>query len=490
MKITFLNAPFLKNFSRPQRSPAVTKSGTLYFPMWLAYAAGYAESRQHDIDLIDAPADGHDEDYVIKRIKGFGPGLVVLDTSTPSLYSDIRFCAAIKAALPGVCTVLVGTHVTALPEQSIGIDPKAVDAIAVAEYDITVSELAAALASGADMRSVAGLCLLHEGKAIRTAPRAPLEELDILPFVSRMYKRFLNIERYFNPNALFPMVTITTTRGCPHQCIFCVYPQTVMGHKLRTRSVKNVVDEVQYIVENFDGVKSIFFEDDTFPANKKRCIEICREIVSRGIRISWTANARADLDYETMVEMHKSGCRSLCVGFESGNQKLLDTIKKRIQVDGMQDFMNSARKAGILVHGCFMIGLPGETRVTAQQTLDLAKRLNPDTMQFYPIMVYPGTEAYEWYKSRNLIITDDFSKWITQAGLHNTVVRTEQMTPEELVAFCDKARRDFYLRPSYIFYKIRQTLTKPQEMKRNLKSARTFFKYLIKGSDIEREKSC
>lgn len=490
MKITFLNPPFIKNFSRPQRSPAVTKSGTLYYPMWLSYAAGLADSKGYEVDLIDAPADGYEDDYVLKRIAAFAPDMVVVETSTPSIYNDVKFCSAIKGSAPKkVCIVIVGTHVTALPEESLMLAPS-VDAVAVGEFDLTIVETADAILHDRDLGLVPGLCLKVDGKPLRTGKRPPIEDLDILPFVSKMYKRFLNPERYFNPNALFPMVTITTSRGCPHQCTFCVYPQTVMGHKLRVRSTANVVDEIEYITKNFEGVKSIFFEDDTFPANKKRCIEICEEIIRRGIRISWTANARADLDYETMRVMHASGCRSVCVGFESGSQNLLDTIKKRITVDKMSDFMIAAKKAGILVHGCFMIGLPGETRATAQETLDLAKRLNPDTMQFYPIMVYPGTEAYEWYKSRHLIITDDFSKWITPAGLHNTVVRTEQMTPEEMVAFCDKARREFYLRPSYLFYKLWQTFTNPQEMKRNLKSARTFIKYLFKGSDIDRQRSC
>jgi radical SAM superfamily enzyme YgiQ (UPF0313 family) len=352
-----------------------------------------------------------------------------------------------------------------------------------------VAELAAALEAGRDPATVAGICHRVDGRPTRTGPRPPIADLDALPFVSRVYRRFLRIQDYFNPNALHPMVTITTSRGCPHQCTFCVYPQTMMGHKLRLRSVANVLDEIEYIAQAFPEAAAIFFEDDTFAAVKRRCVEIAEGMLSRGIRVSWTANARADLDFETMRAMKRSGCRCLCVGFESGSQELLDAIRKRIKVDRMAQFMDDARRAGILIHGCFIVGHPGETKGTMEQTLALAKRLNPDTVQFYPVMVYPGTEAYEWYRQRGLIATEDFSKWLTPSGLHNTVIRSEEVSAAELVRFCDHARREFYLRPRYLLYKLGQTLRHPSEMKRTLKSARTFAKHLARGSDV-RDAGC
>jgi radical SAM superfamily enzyme YgiQ (UPF0313 family) len=460
MKILFLNPPYHKKFSRSQRSPAVTKSGTLYYPMWLSYAAACAEKAGNEIDLIDAPADGY----------------------------EVEICGKLKDAFPGVFVLLVGTHVTALPEESLKLSNK-IDAIAVGEFDYTVRETAHALSNGGDIGSVQGLCYWKDGVPVMTERRPPIEDLDDIPFVSSIYKRFLRIGNYFNPNALFPMVTITTSRGCPFQCIFCVYPQTMMGHRLRLRSVKNVVDEIEYIAGSFHGIEAIFFEDDTFTAIKKRCLEISGEIIRRNIKISWTINARADLDFDTMKTIKAAGCRSMCVGFESGSQHLLDTIKKRVSIENMERFMADARKAGILVHGCFMVGHPGETNETMNDTLELAKRLNPDTVQFYPIMVYPGTKAYDWYKEKGHLITDDFSKWLTPGGLHSTVVKTDNLSAEDLVRFCDRARREFYLRPGYLWYKLKQTVSNPSEMRRNLKSARTFFKYLIKGSDVE-QKSC
>lgn len=482
--LSFINPPYLKKFSRAQRSPAVTKSGTIYFPMWLAYAAGYAENCGYDIDLVDAAAEEITKEAVIKRVSEFAPLLAVVDTSTPSIYNDTAFCEELKRQCPELFIVLVGTHVSALPEDSLQLNG-AVDAVAIGEYDVTISELADVLAHGKKLKGIAGLCYRSPEGIVTTESRVFLQDLDRLPMVSMIYKRFLKIENYFNPNALFPMVTITTSRGCPHRCIFCVYPQTMVGHRLRVRSVKNVVDEIEYIKNNFSSVKSIFFEDDTFAANKKRCIQICQEMIQRNISLSWTANARADLDLETLSIMKEAGCRSLCVGFESGDQQLLDNIRKGIAVEGSRLFMEAARKAKILVHGCFIVGLPGETRETMQKTLRLAIDLKPDTMQFYPVMVYPGTEAYRWYEERNLIMTTDFSEWLTPAGQHNTVIKGESLSSLELVEFCDKARRAFYLRPAYIWYKVRQMLRSPREIRRTVKSARTFFIHLLKGSDTK-----
>jgi radical SAM superfamily enzyme YgiQ (UPF0313 family) len=451
--------------------------------MWLAYATGVLIKNDFEVELIDAPAGGYNMDDIIRKVKNFQPHLIILDTSTPSIYNDVTVGGKLKEIFPSSFIILVGTHVSALPEETLNMGRR-IDAVARHEYDYTILELAKTLAENGNLNHIPGISFRDNGKIIHNPPRPYIENLDELPFVSGVYKRFLKIENYFNPNALYPMVTITTSRGCPFRCTFCVYPATLMGRQFRLRSVENVVDEMEYIVENFPQAKSIFFEDDTLTVNKKRCVELSELIIKRGIKISWTANARVGLDSETMKIMKKSGCRCLCVGFESGSQMILDNMKKNIKLEKMFEFMKNAKKAGILIHGCFMAGLPGETKETMKQTLKLAKQLNPDTVQFYPVMVYPGTEAYEWYKNKGLLVTEDFSKWLTPSGLHNTVVKTEELSPEELVKFCDDARREFYLRPRYLFYKLKQLVLHPEEIRRTIKSARTFYRYLLKGSDI------
>jgi radical SAM superfamily enzyme YgiQ (UPF0313 family) len=280
------------------------------------------------------------------------------------------------------------------------------------------------------------------------------------------------------------MVTLITSRGCPFLCRFCVYPQTMTGRKYRLRSVEDVIEEIRFVQRTFPEVKSIFFEDDTLTVNKSRLIAFSEALIKSNVRIPFVANSRIDLDLETMKVLKAAGCRQLCVGFESGNQEILNEIRKGIKIERMEAFMENARKAGILIHGCFMIGFPGETHQTVEQTIALALRLNPDTVQFYPVMVYPGTEAYLDYLSKGWITAADFREWLTPSGLHNCVIRNDVFAPAELVKLCDEARRRFYLRPRYMAYKLVQMVLHPSLALRTVKAARTFFKHLVFGSGV------
>jgi radical SAM superfamily enzyme YgiQ (UPF0313 family) len=256
-----------------------------------------------------------------------------------------------------------------------------------------------------------------------------------------------------------------------------------MGHVYRKRSVKSIVDEFVYIRDNFPQVKEIMIEDDTLTADRKRCREFAQGLIDASATgIPWSANSRADVDLETMRIMKKANCRLFCVGFESGDQQVLDNIKKSLKIETIRTFRKNARKAGILVHGCFMVGNKGDGPGPLRATFRFAKELEPDTAQFFPIMVYPGTEAFDYFKDKGWITTGDYRKWITQDGLHSSVVSNPELTYEQLVAFCDRARRQFYLRPKYIISKIFQILAHPGEAKRIFKAFGTFYKYLVRFS--------
>ena len=492
MKVWAINPPFLPKYSRPQRSPAVTKSGTLYYPIWLAYTVGVLEEAGFEVTFTDAPAAGLTTEHVLARARSLQPSFIVMDTSTPSIENDLQVADALKVVLPRSVLLLVGTHVSALPEETLA-KAGSVDALARREYEYTVRELAALVAecNGARpdderLRRVAGLSFRSAGGIVHNPDRPFIESLDELPWVSRVYKKHLNIRDYFNQNALYPMVTLVTSRGCPFRCSFCLYPQTFTGRRYRFRRIEDVVNEMEYVAREFPDAKSIFFEDDTLTANRKRCLEFAEAVIRRGIRIPWEANSRIDLDLETMRQMRAAGCRELCVGFESGDQEILDGMRKGIRTERMFEFMKNARAAGLLVHGCFMFGFPGETRERIQKTIDLAVQLNPDTAQFYPVMVYPGTEAYEEYRAKGWLAASSFSDWLTPEGLHNCVVRNEHLSAAELVQLCDTARRRFYLRPRYFAYKLGQIMRHPDEFRRTARAASVFFKYLIRGSRVRR----
>jgi len=183
-----------------------------------------------------------------------------------------------------------------------------------------------------------------------------------------------------------------------------------------------------------------------------------------------------------MTAMRKAGCRLFCVGFESGDQRILDNIRKGTTIEKIRRFMKDAKRAGILIHGCFMVGNRGETRETLETTLRFAKELNPDTAQFFPIMVYPGTSDYAYFKEKGWIVTEDFRKWLTDDGLHSSVVSNPALSYETLVDFCDRARREFYLRPSYIASKFLQVCRSPSEAKRVVMAALRLFHYLFRPS--------
>lgn len=462
----------------------MTKSGTLYYPMWLAYATGVLEQEGFDVRLVDAPAQGKGVEEVSDFARDFRPAMAVLDTSTPSIYNDVKVAAKLKEILPHCTTVLVGPHVSALPEETLELD-SSLDVIVRGEYDYTVRDLARAVEKGEDFEDVLGITFRRDGKILHTQDRPLIDDLDKIPFVSKVYERDLNIRDYFYAICQHPEVTIITGRGCPHRCTYCVYPQTFQGRRYRARSPENVVEEFQYISETFTFVKEIFIEDDTFTVDRKRCREICQRLIEAKNRISWTANARADVDFETLRLMKRAGCRLLCVGVESGNQQVLNNIKKGITLGQIRSFFRNAKKAGILVHGCFLVGNKGDNEKTLAETLDFAKELNPDTAQFFPLMIYPGTEAYQWAKQENCVLTEDFSQWVTKEGLHNCVVQMSGLSNADLVAFCDRARREFYIRPAYFVWKLRQVLRHPSEFKRTAKSLKTFVKYLLRGTFSE-----
>jgi len=488
MKILALNPPFLPRYSRESRSPAVSKSGTLYYPMWLAYAAGWLEKSGHEIALIDAAAVDMKIEEVIERARAFGPAMAILDTSTPSIYHDAQVAARLTEAVPGLFVVLVGVHVSALPVETLRESP-GVHAVAFSEYEATLAELASVLAGGDSderLRAVAGLAFrAADGTCIKNRERPHIQNLDELPFVSSVYRRHLDIRPYFYGHSRYPLVVIVTGRGCPFRCTYCVVPQVLQGHAYRKRTVANVVEEFRYIAANFSEVKEIMIEDDTLTADTGRCRELALALIdARATTIPWSANARPEVDLETMRVMRKAGCRLFCVGLESGDQRILDNIRKGTRIERIHQFMRDARRAGILVHGCFMVGNRGETRQTLETTLRFAKELNPDTAQFYPIMIYPGTEDYRWFDERGWITTRDFRQWLTRDGLHSSVMSNPDLTYECLVAFCDRARREFYLRLSYIMRKGMQAVLRPSEFPRLLKGFRRVFRYLVFPSRI------
>ena len=477
MNVLMLNPPFKGRFSRTSRSPAVTLGGTIYYPFWLAYATGVLEQSGFQVSLIDAPAQGLSVADVIEQVKNEPPQLIVVDTSTPSIYSDVKVAEQFKERFPSSFVTLVGTHPSALPEETLKLSEK-VDAVAVGEYDYTMRDLASCLEKREDLRTVDGLVFRDGDEIVHNRPRALIENVDALPFVSEVYKRHLNVRDYYFAAANYPMVMIITGRGCPYKCFFCVYPQTFHSRKYRSRSAASVVDEFQWIAQNIPQVREIGIEDDTFTIDQERVKEICRQILERGIKIKWYCNVRVNLELETMRWMKKAGCRLVTVGFESADQESLNRMQKGITVAQIRQFVQDTRKAGLLVHGCFIIGNPGETTETMGKSLEMARELNCDTMQFFPLLVYPGTEAYRWAQENGYLVSESFADWADDAGMYRSVLNIPGLPAEAIEAFCLRANREYYLRPGYMLMKLKQLIFGPREVRRTLTGAITYFRRL------------
>lgn len=427
--------------------------------------------------LIDFPAETKELDDYRDGITEFAPGLVVCDTSTPSIESDVRVLESIKACFsPPPLGVLVGTHPSALPDESFKLNP-AIDIIARGEYDCTLCELA----ERQDMLpDILGISFRIDGVIVHNQDRPFAENLDEIPFVSSVYKKHLNIANYFYAHCRNPVISIFAGRGCPNRCFYCVYPQVMFGRRYRHRSVTHVVDELAYIEREFPEVREVLIDDDNFTADQEFVAEICDEIIRRGLAVTWTCEARVNLRYEIMVKMKAGGCRLLVAGFESGDQGVLDSINKGTTLAQGEEFTRNAKRAGLRVHGCFMVGNRSETRQTLDRTLAFALSLPLDTAQFFPLMVYPGTEAYQWAEENGYIRADNFRQWLTTDGMHNCVLHTDQLSATELVDFCDYARRRFYIRPRYLFYKGLDVLRNPREISRTVKAATTLLTHLFK----------
>ncbi|MBI2598116.1 MAG: radical SAM protein [Candidatus Diapherotrites archaeon] len=482
MKILMLNPPFLNKFSRTSRSPAISKGGCVYYPIWMGYATGILEQEGHDVKLVDATAASLTHEQAYKIAEDFSPELMVIDSVTASFHNDVFVAGKLKDMFPESFVMMVGDMVTAIPNEAMQASEK-IDALARGEYDFTVRDVAMELKQKKDMSKVLGLTFRDKnngGKIVSNPDREPIsgEELDKFPFVSEVYSRHLNIEDYFYPSVLYPEVTIITGRGCYYRCTFCKWPQLLTYHSYRARSVKNLVDEFEWIRDNLPQVKDIMIEDDTLTQDGKRTMELCQEIKNRGLKTTWTCNARADLDYELMRNMKEAGCRLMCVGFESADQQILNNIRKGTNIEKIKQFMNDSKRARILVHGCFMMGNNGETKETVRKTTEFAKELDPDTAQFFPVMVYPGTEAYRWAEENGFLTTKNWNEWLKPDGTHNTIVSTDKMTAQELVDACDRARIEFYLRPKFMARKLKQIIVNPKDIPRTAISTMVFAKYL------------
>ncbi len=481
MKVLLLNAPYKPNYARDMRWNDTGRGGTLYYPVWLAYATGILEQAGFECDLIDCatiPADC----IIFDTIQLDQYCVVIIDTSFPSLNVDIEFVKELKRYLPRIIMVMVGAPCSQFADKMLNAG---IDYVCRWEFDFVLRDLLTALRDGKDTRYINGvsvkICGNYQHNPYRPWSTGP--ELDSIPFVSSVYKKHLDITKYMlnYSHSLVPEVQIFTSRGCGYgQCAFCNWPQTLMGRKYRARSVDNVIAEFQWIESNMPEVKQVFIEDDTFTSDKKRVIEFCAKYLNSGLHLPWGAQARVGLDVYTMCDMKRANCMMIDVGYESGNDNILKTCKKGITTEQIRDFAKDARDAGMSVHGNWIIGLPGENKETIKQTWNLIKETKADAITVAVVSPFPGTEMYNQLKTSGNLITDDPNEYLDAMGHQKSIVSYPGLSAEEIKQTVDSFLKKYYLSFSYVPIALRRILSPNgwNELKVLWRSAKAFLKYL------------
>jgi radical SAM superfamily enzyme YgiQ (UPF0313 family) len=438
------------------------------------------EASQHDVRLVDAPAWNWSKDDVIADVKRFNPRLLVIDTSFTSLRNDLSVAEAIKNNLEGAEVVLVGPPASQFAEKMLANE--GVDIVARFEYDFTLRDIVQAMEDGKDFDSIKGISYKKGDVIVHNPNRGFISsvELDKIPFVSRVYRRHLRLKDYFLSSSLYPEVQIFTGRGCPYRCTFCSWPETFTGREYRTRSVENIVDELDFIRDELPEVKEVFLEDDTFTIDGKRVHMFCQEIKRRRLKVVWSCNARANLDFETMRSMKQAGCRLLIVGYESGSDDILKNVRKGISTERMRQFTQDAKKAGLMIHGDFIIGLPGETVETAKKTLQFIQELKPNILQVAVATPIPGTEFYQWAEENGSLLVKELEEALDGGGFQQSIVSYSDFTKKDIDDYVDKALKRYYLSPSYVPMALKNILRRNglQELRMMTIAAKGFFRYL------------
>jgi hopanoid biosynthesis associated radical SAM protein HpnJ len=369
---------------------------------------------------------------------------------------------------------MVGAKTMVDPEGSLNATP-ALDFVCREEFDYTCKEVAAGLPfSGINGLSYRG----GGGRIVHNPPRAIIENMDELPFVAPVYRRDLNIKNYFIGYLKHPYVSFYTGRGCRSKCTFCLWPQTVGGHRYRVRSAQNVLAEVLWIKENMPEVKEIMFDDDTFTdsSNLPRVEAIARGMGELGM--TWSCNAKANVPFKTLKIMKDNGLRLLLVGYESGDDQILLNIKKGLRTDIARRFTEDCRKLGILIHGTFILGLPGETKQTIESTINFAKEINPHTIQVSLAAPYPGTTLYKQAVANGWLQENDAVNLVNDQGVQLAAISYPHLSKEEIFHSMEVFYRRFYFRPGKIWEIVKEMLTSWDMMTRRLREGVEFFRFL------------
>ncbi len=409
-------------------------------PMDLAYMAADLEAKDVECRIIDYPVEGGGFEAVRRDLTSFQPDYLFVSITSFSFNADMEAARIAKEVVPNVVTVAKGAHFKLHGTEMLRSHP-CLDIAITGETELMATAL---LRPPEELGSIPGIAFRGERGLVQTPPRPPLEKMDLLPIPAR---HLVKNELYTLPNTGEPLTVVLASRGCPHQCIFCLVP-SVSGRKVHARSVGHLMEEIQDCVNN-RGIRNILFKADLFTADREWVEELCDAIRKEDLGLKWICNSRVDtIDPDLAKKMRRAGCWLIAMGIESGNQEMLRKMKKATNLQAAKSGIDACREAGIETFMYFTIGHPWDTRETVLQTLKFARKLDGDWAEFQPCVPFPGTELHA------IALRDGLMEEGPETGDGVSPLafsRTYSLSRKELNRLRLRGLAMFYLRPRFWF---------------------------------------
>jgi anaerobic magnesium-protoporphyrin IX monomethyl ester cyclase len=440
--------------------PVKGLSSALRMPMDLAYMASVLEKEGWECLIRDYPAENKDWEDFKKDIISFKPKILIISTTTPTLFLDLKSCEIAKEIDPEILTIAKGAHFVNDDKEVMSLC-KDLDIVVSGECELSVKEIG----QGNPLQEILGIVYRKNGAIVKNSKRSFLQDMDILPFPAR---HLLNNSLYTRPDTDEMMTSIQTNKGCPAGCVYCLV-KSVAGEKIASRSPEKIAEEMEICKKEY-GIKNFYFRSDTFTFNKDWMIEVCKEIINKKMDVNWCCNSRVDtIDKERIEWLKKAGCWMIGFGTESGDQRILDEMRKGTTLKQAEEAVELCSRHGIKTYLFWVMGLPWEDEVSIKNTIKFAKRLKGDFAEFHIAYPFPGTEFYDFGLKHALFSKEDLFK----GDVKNSVVRSFYLSKEEISRYRDTAMFTYYLDPLRIF-----------RLLRGITSIRELFNYVRRGADL------
>lgn len=470
MKIYYLIPQYVPNFSKSSRWQTISRGFTMRHPELQLQSVSVLEEACHEVKFLDATAKFVSKEQVFELIKEFKPDMLVIYTTTPSIFDDISYFKWFKEQYPEKMTVAIGPHVTAEWEDTLNLGEGKLDVICIGEYDLILKDLANKM----PLTEIMGIAYTLDGKTQINQSRELLD-IKALPFPAWHH---IDPRDYPDPGKKFPFITIMGCRGCHGVCTFCLMNNVMERKCTRCRTPKQVCDEIEYDLGLFPYIKNVMFEDPNFGSNLEYAYSVCEEIIKRKLnkKLVFSCNLRVDIPKELIIKMRQANFVWTCIGFEFGTNSSLKAVGKHATVEQAREFAEFAHKQGLMMHGCFMFGSPEETKEDCRATIEFAKSLPLDTVQFSGIVVYPGTPIYTWAKEHHYLVPKKWDEWVGPDFKQTSLLNYPQLSNEDINKFIDIGLKEWYSRPSQIFRLGIKGIIHPSELKRLWYGFKSFLK--------------